>query len=85
MTAKIIYTMEYLPHPFDTKRRSEGEHAWCLCKQVIPEIGRETFEAVAIFNFDSEAQLFQNHVFLSNTSDTVVKIHEDARKLAEKL
>lgn len=65
MKAEIKYVMQFLPHPWDKKRREEGLKLWCLCKMVVPVSSRiDAFEAVeplAIFNRDSEALTFQEH------------------------
>lgn len=82
MMACIKYTVEYILHPFDKKQAALGVKAWCLVKIVEPEIGTNmTWEPVAIFNYDSEASLFQGHVFASGTGDSVVKISRDCTEL----
>lgn len=58
MRATISYALRNIPHPWNDKQRANGVKAWCLVKVVKPELGNETWETVAIFNLDSEAETF---------------------------
>lgn len=71
MNAKISYKVDCLPHPWNEKHRSEGVHAWCLVKVTTPAYGDKREEAVAIFNFDSEAEQFQAEVIISGLESLI--------------
>lgn len=84
MNAKIKYKLENIPHPFDQKARKQGTMAWCLIKVVEPEIqgiANSTYEPVAIFNFNSEAELFMAHIFAEGLDKKLVEIDRDHREL----
>ncbi len=83
MNATISYAMEFIPHPWDSEQRKRGVQAWCLVKTVKPEVGEKTWEPVAIFNLDSEANTFQGHVFATGLDGKLVSIHRDTRELFE--
>jgi len=83
MIATIRYKMAYLPHPWNTGSRAEGEKAWCLVKVVKPEHGATTEEPVAIFNWDSEAETFQGHVYAAGLDGKLIDIDRDVRELFE--
>lgn len=83
MTAQIVYRVDRLPHPFDPKQRRNGVYAYCLIKVVQPDVGNATEEPVAIFNFDSEAELFLAHVSTSEVEGKLVEMTRDQRELYE--
>lgn len=83
MNARVTYEMHYLPHPWDEKLRKDGAKAWILCEVVVPEAGPETFNPVAIFNYDSEGARFQGHVFASGLNGKLVKIDPSTQELFE--
>jgi hypothetical protein len=84
MIATITYRMDYVPHPWDAKRRKEGTKAWCLMKVVTAESGQTAdYEAVAIFNFDSEAELFQGHVVLEHLDGKLLTVDRSIAELIE--
>ena len=80
MQATITYRVECIPHPWPTDK-NRGIDAWCLVKIVTPEMGPSQTEAVAIFNFDSEAELFQAHILASDLDGKLVTIDKDVREL----
>ena len=81
MNATITYRMEYLPHPWNEKRRSRGTRAWCLVKVVTPAVGPKSAEPVAIFDWDSEAERFMGHVFALGLDGKLVTIDSDYKEL----
>ena len=86
MDAKIVYTLDRLPHPFNRKQREGGAYAWCLVKRVRPLVGRETKEPIAIFDFDSEAETFAGHIIATGLDGKLVKVDRDlAALLRQKL
>ena len=81
MTATVTYKMEFLPHPWNEKSRADGMKAWCLVKIVTPEHGARTSETVAIFNWDSEAETFQGHVYAAGLDGQLIELDPDVRDL----
>lgn len=77
MNASISYAVRNLPHPWREEERKEGVHAWCLVKIIKPAIGPSTEEPVALFNWDSEAQLFMGHVLAAGLDGQLVSIDPD--------
>lgn len=69
MNAKITYKVRFIKHPW-----SGGTDAWCLAKETIPKLGEPFSEPVAVFNFDSEARLFQSHVLTEDPEAKVIGI-----------
>lgn len=72
MKATIEYSMQWMPDPFNEERRAAGGEAWVLCKVVRPDCGfvsliEVRLEPLAVFNFDSEAKLFQRHLIEGGT------------------
>ena len=70
MMAEIKYKMSYMLDPWNEERRKQGQKGWYLCKLVETELGIDslsTFEPVAEFNRDSDATLFQAHLFKGGT------------------
>jgi hypothetical protein len=84
MKASITYRVGRILHPWDKKMANNGEYAWCLIKVITPEMGRVTEEPVAIFNFDSEARMFQGHVYASKLDGKLVEIDKDVKELCKK-
>jgi hypothetical protein len=82
--ADILYKVSNIPHPFDKAQRGGGVTAWCLVKVIKPKLGPELEEPVAIFNFNSEAELFMSHVFLAGLHDCLVKIDETMMEIFER-
>lgn len=59
MSAEVEYHIRNVPYPWDRKRQGRGDTAWCLVRDTRLESGRlVSQEPVAIFNFDSEAEVF---------------------------
>lgn len=81
MNAKISYGVVWMLHPWDDDRRAAGVKAWCLVKVTKPEAGPILEEAVAIFAWDREAEIFQGHVFSSEQDGVLVEISPDVREL----
>jgi hypothetical protein len=81
--AEIKYEMMLMPNPFDKEARANGEKNWCLVKRVKPELGTSPFatsiDVVAMFNCDSDASLFQCHLFKGGG----VEIDQQQRELCE--
>lgn len=80
MTAKLVYRIEFLPHPFNDEDRRNGIMAWCLVKVVL--VGERTVvfsEVVAMFNFDTEALLFLRHVWEYDEGMGPVSLSDDAK------
>lgn len=77
MNAKITYKVAECPHPWDKKRRAEGEKAWCLIKVTTPEFGQVLEDAVALFNWNHEATTFQGHVLAAGLNGKLVDIDKD--------
>jgi hypothetical protein len=69
MMAKITYKVRFMKCPW-----GGGNDAWCLVKETIPELGEPFSEPVAVFNFDSEARLFQAHVLTVDPEANVIGI-----------
>lgn len=60
-----MYSIHYIPHPFDKEMNKAGTYAYVLCREVrLPvEVGaacgkQVSWEPVALFNLNSEGQLF---------------------------
>ncbi len=83
MKATIAYQLQYIPHPYDAKARERGTKAWCLVRVTRPELGNSTHVPVAMFNFDSEAETFQAHVFAEGLDGRLVTIDPEWRELFE--
>lgn len=83
MKATITYQVKNLRHPWDERRANRGEHAWCLVKVTTPEYGLSTHEAVAIFNLDSEAEIFMGHIFAAGLNGNLVTIDEGMKDFFE--
>ena len=83
MDAKITYAIRYVPHPYDKKQRAEGVHAWALLRVVtVAESFRPiSEETVAIFNWDSEAEIFMTHVLSAGLDGKLVDVDPDFREL----
>jgi hypothetical protein len=81
--AEIQYKMVYMLDPWNEERRKAGQKWWYLCKLVEPELGTDAFattiEPVAEFNRDSDAALFQAHLFKGGD----VNIDDRQRELCE--
>jgi hypothetical protein len=75
--------MEYIPHPWNEKSRKKGIEAWCLVKRVKPEHGPVLAEPVAIFNYNSEAEIFMGHVFAEKLNGKLVSISDDMADMFE--
>ncbi len=61
-----MYSVHYLPHPFDKSLRDQEVKAYCLCREVRLPIeegharGKQIiWEPVAVFNRDSDGYLFE--------------------------
>ncbi len=85
MNSKITYRIGYEPHPWNAKERKEGGRAWCLIKVVTPEMGPASEEPVAIFNYNSESELFQGHVLSSGLDGKLVTIDPMQREMFERI
>lgn len=87
MNAKITYRMAYCSSDLLSEgHRKAGVYAWHLMKVVQPELFGtygSTEEPVAIFNLNSEAELFQAHVFASGLNEKLVTIGPDLKELFE--
>lgn len=83
MKATITYKVDQIGHPWDEKRRQSGEVVWCLIKVITPEYGDSKQEPVALFNLDSEAIMFQGHVFASGHNGSLVKIASNIKRMCE--
>lgn len=81
MNATVTYLISEQPHPFDDKKRAQGVKAWCLVEVVTPEAGPKTHTNVAMFNYASEAERFQAHVFASGLDGKLVSIDRDVKEL----
>ena len=65
---------------------AKGIQAWCLVKVIKPEVGLvASSEVVAMFNFDSEGDLFQDHIYAAQLNEKLVTIHPDKLELLERL
>jgi hypothetical protein len=84
MKATITYKIDKVPYPWNEDRRRAGETAWCLVKVTKPEYGRTDEEPVALFNLDSEAKIFQGHVFAAKLDGDLVSIHPSIAELCER-
>lgn len=84
MTAKISYEIQELPHPYDEKQRKDGVKAMCLVR-VTRSAARTWIgqEVVSMFNFDSEARLFQEHVMAEGLDGKLVVVEPSYRELYE--
>jgi hypothetical protein len=83
MNAKITYRVGSQPHPWDEKARAKGVTAMCLIKVITADFGPMREEPVAIFNWDSEAEMFMGHIFAAGLDGKLVTIDSDYRKLFE--
>lgn len=83
MNATITYRIGSEPHPWDEKRRAQGVVAYCLIKVITPDFGPKREEPVAIFNWDSEAEMFMGHVFADLLDGKLVTIDPGFRELFE--
>ncbi len=81
MNATITYKVSNIPYPFDEKRKKAGETAYCLVKRIQPEYGYPIEEAVAVFNFDSEARQLAAHVFMAGIDVKLFDMDDDLRQL----
>lgn len=81
MNATVTYQLQFIPHPWNEKSRKEGVSAWCLVRVMTPELGPRKEEPVAIFNLDSEAELFASHVFATKLDKKLVDIGRDFEQL----
>lgn len=83
MNAKITYRIGNIPHPWNDNHRANGMMAWCLIKVIKPEVGSISLikeEPVAIFNLDSEAELFMAHIYASNLNGKLVEIDRHVKE-----
>ena len=71
MKATITYKVANIEYPWNSERRGNGEKAWCLIKVTTPELGRVLEEPVAMFNVDSEATMFQGHIYTSGAKELI--------------
>ena len=79
MTVRIRFRMAYGPSPLTGK---PGIEAWCLWREVVESATgiTVTSEAVAIFNFDTEAQTFMR--FLCDGGlQTAIEVPDDFKEL----
>lgn len=86
MNAKITYRIGNIPHPWNDKHRAAGMMAWCLIKVIKPEIGSVSLikeEPVAIFDLNSEAELFMAHIYASNLNGKLVEIDRHVKEYLE--
>jgi hypothetical protein len=81
VNAKVTYVLRFEPHPWNPDLRAKGIEAWCLVRRIEPEYGPMSTEAVAIFNFDSAAEVFAGHIFAAELDKKLVDIGEDFRNL----
>lgn len=65
MKVDLMYSVQYIPHPWDQELRQAGVLVYALCREVRLEVevgaarGRPvSWEPVALFNKDSEGRLF---------------------------
>ena len=84
MKARIFYKMEYLPDPWNETRRKQGNTAWCLVKITVPEFGDRQHEPVAMFNLNSEAEMFQGEIILAGL-DKLIEVNEDMKYLVDRV
>ncbi len=81
MKVDLMYSIHYIPHPFDKEMNKAGVYAYVLCREVrMPvEVGAArgqqiSWEPVALFNKDIEGQMFDlfciNSVPLSTIEPT---------------
>lgn len=81
MKATITYKLGRILHPWDARQYNKDVYVWCLIKVTTPEHGRRDEEPVAIFNLDSEARLFQGHVYAGKLDGKLVDIDKDVKEL----
>lgn len=72
MKVDLMYTIHYIPHPWDKDLRDKGCMAYCLCREVRMPVeegnvrGKSIdYEPVAMFNFDSEGVMFEEFCYAS--------------------
>lgn len=84
MTAQIRYEIQELPHPYDEKMRKDGVKAMCLVRVTRSAAGTWIGqEPVAMFNYDSEARIFQEHVMAEGLDGKLVVVEPSYRELYE--
>lgn len=83
MNARVHYKFEYQPHPFNQELRAKGVEAWCLVQIITPEVGPPTYDVIAIFNLNSEAERFQAHIFAEGLDGRLIEIDRTQRELFE--
>ncbi len=69
MTAEIRFTVEWLDNPWRTegqKKTGMSTKAWFLVRQLVLDDVVKEQEPIAIFNQDSQAELFQRHLVECN-------------------
>ena len=81
MKATITYEMRYEPHPWNDGLAKQGVRAWCLVKVTRPAIGPMSSEPVALFDRDSEAEVFQGHVLAESLDGQLLTIDPEVREL----
>lgn len=84
MNAKITYTMDFSPDPFDKKAREQGQKCWVLWEKSTPQVGPETFKVVACFNSDTDARRFMGHVYAMGLDGKLVELPRDVRECFER-
>ena len=85
MKASITYRMSFIPHPWAKNKWQKQVNAWCLIKVIRPEVGFSKEETVAIFNLDSEAELFQTHIFMENLDGKLLSIDDNVKELIKSM
>jgi len=84
MTARITYAIQELPHPYDQELRNQGVKAYCLVRVTKSAAGTWIGqEVVSVFNYDSEARLFQEHVMAEGLDGKLVTVESSYRELYE--
>lgn len=82
MKVDLVYVLANIPHPWDEQQRKDGVKAWCLCRTMRTALREYTnYEPLAMFNLDSEARIFAEHVFLAGLNGSLVEIDRDLEKL----
>jgi len=87
MKVDMIYSIHYIPHPWDEEARKAGVRAYCLCREMRlptePGLMRGhniDYKPVALFNLNSEGDTFQR--FIEDLGITTIEISNDM-KLAD--
>jgi hypothetical protein len=93
MKVDMIYSIHYLPHPWDDEARKAGVKAYCLCREMrlptarlptAPGLSRGhniDYKPVALFNTNSEGDVFQR--FIEELGIKTIEISPDVKDLIE--